>query len=322
MDPLTLAALISLVGAGGSALATSNAASTSAAGLGFQEQQAAQAQKLGTAGHTDALGDTQTYNPATNTWSTTLSPEQQAISDAQQSDNLQAATTGAARQRAIANVLYQNAQGAQQDYNTNLAGLRYDQPDTQGALADKLTTLMTNADNNMSSSNESLAARTLLRQGRGSDLGQLIKNVQDARGQKLATDELNAYTGSQQLEGTLQQQHQSKYLPGLQEAQNTIAAGGGAPPANIPGVSAGLSAGQQQDSAQALNALLTSGSQVSNAFNALSTAEDKQAPNLSGIAALYKAGLTQPKTPTPAAAAANTDGSSYTPEQIEEFMGG
>lgn len=308
MDPVTLAALISLVGAGTGALASKNATDVGAAGLGFQEQNAAQAQRLGTAGHTDAYGDTETYDPASNTWKTTLSPEQQAITNATQSEQLKSLNQDAARNRAIKTMQYNMAGQAGTDYNNALAGFRYDQPASQGAIQDKLMTLMTNADNASANSNESASARELLRQGRGGDLANLIKTVQDNKGKAVATDALNAYQGSLNEEGQLQQQHQSQYLPALQQAASTVAAAGGAP-VDTSSIAPLLASGQQQDSAGALSSVLQSGQGVGNAYTALAQLTQKGAPNLTGIANLYKAALTQPKT-TNATSTAGTPGSS------------
>lgn len=288
MDPVTLAALISLVGAGTGAVASSNAAGTAAQGLGFQKEQAAQATRLGEAGHTDAYGDTQTYDPATNTWQTTLSPTQQAVTDAQQSEQLKSLNQDAARNRSIKETQFQAAQQAIPEYNAADAGYKYDQPASQKALADQINTLMTNANNNASSSNESMAARELLRQGRGGDLSNLIKTVQDNRGKALASDQLNSFTASQALEPQLQQQHQSKYLPAMQQAAGTIAAAGGAP-VNTSSIVPALTQGSQQDAQQAIAALMGGNQAVGGAYGNLVTAQDKQVPNLTGIAALYKA---------------------------------
>lgn len=288
MDPISLAALISLVGAGAGAYSSKNAADVSGAGLQFQREQAQQANRLGTAGHSDAFGDTTTYDPATNTWNTTLSPTQKAIADAQQSEQYKTLTSDAARNRAIKNLQYQMAGDAGKDYNTALAGFRYDQPASQGAIQDKLTTLMTNADNAASSSNESLASRELLRQGRGGDLNSLVKTIQDNRGKALAGDQLKAYTGSLGEEQQLQQQHQSKYLPALQQSASTVAAAGGAP-VDTSSIAPLLMQGQQQNSQQALNALLQSNKEVGDSYHDYATTLQKGAPNLSGIASLYKA---------------------------------
>lgn len=294
MDPASLAALIALMGAGSNLYSSSNAQSISQQGLAFQKQQALQANKLGTAGKTDAYGDTQTYDPATNTWVTTLSPLQKAISDATQSEQYKSLTTDAARNRAIKNMQYNAATEAGKDYNTNLAGFRYDQPASQGAIQDKLTTLMTNADNNAASSNESLAARTLLRQGRGGDLGNLVKTIQDNRGKALASDQLNAYTGSLNEKAALDQQHTSRYLPALQQAASTVAAGGGAP-VNTSSIAPLLAQGQQQSAAEAMQAMLAGNKDVEGAYNSASKAAGQQL-NLGQIGSLYSAFAKQPKS--------------------------
>lgn len=288
MDPVSLAALISLIGAGAGAYSASSAGNVGAAGLAASQRNADRANRLGTAGHSDAFGDTTAYNPATNTWETTLSPTQKAIADATQSEQYKSLTSDAARNRAIKNMQYNMAGEAGKDYNTALAGFRYDQPASQGAIQDKLTTLMTNADNQASSSNESQASRALLRQGRGGDLDSLVKTIQDNRGKALAGDQLKAYTGSLGEEQQLQSTHQSKYLPALQQSASTVAAAGGAP-VDTSSIAPLLAQGQQQDSQQALNALLQSNKEVGDSFKDYSSVLQKGAPNLSGIASLYNA---------------------------------
>lgn len=294
MDPFTLALL------GGTALMGGvnawNANSLAGQGLDFQKQQAALANEMGTAGKTDAYGDTTTYDPATNTWKTTLSPMQQAIANAQQSEQFKQATTDAARNRSIRQLMYNNALGAETDYNKARAGYEYDQPASQGALQDKLTTLMTNANNQLSSDNESAASRALLRQGRGDQLATLVNTIQNNRGKALAGDELNAYTNSINEEGQLQQQHASKYLPAIQQAAQTIAAGGGAP-VNMDNNAMQLAGFQQQDAQGALQALLGGGSLANDAFKNASSIAQKTGPSLKDITSLYTALQKSPKAP-------------------------
>lgn len=285
-DPFTLGI------AGGGALLNflngQNANSTAEEGLNFQKQQAQQAQKLGTATRVDANGNRQVYNAATNTWETQLTPLQQAIANAGQSEQLKSLTTDAQQNRNVRQRQFDLATKAIPQYTKASAGFQYDQPHNAKAIQDELTGLMTNADNAAASSNESLAGRTLLRQGRGGDLAGLVKTIQDTRGRALAQDQLKARTTAVPEAAQQQQEHNSRYLPMLQQLATTIGGGGGAPISysNTPEALAATQAGQASGLAGAMG---QSAANIGGAYNNLAKTIGGNGIDLKGTASLLTA---------------------------------
>src|SRR6185369_16088097 len=76
-----------------------NSSSIAAQNLAFQRQQAQKQERLSEATRTDSYGNKQYYDPATNTWKTQLSPMQQAIQDAGQTEQYLSLTEDGQRNR-------------------------------------------------------------------------------------------------------------------------------------------------------------------------------------------------------------------------------
>lgn len=283
-----LGAVAGLAGAFAQSQSAGEAAIINLMNLRFQERNAAQQYDLQTATRTDAYGNKQRYNRATNSWDTILSPEQAQIIQAQQDEQLKTLTIDAKRNRDILEAAAARGEQAKPDYNIALAGFRYDQPPSQQALEDTLASKMQLANQQASGQQGQAIGRTLLRQGRGADLPAILKAADDAQGRNIAANQLQAYTQSMQLEPQLQAQHQSKYLPVLQQLQQTMMQGGGIPPkwSDTPQA---LSTLQQQQSQGILSALQNAAGNVGNAYNAYAKGIADTAPDLKGIASLIGA---------------------------------
>jgi hypothetical protein len=93
--------LVGLIGAGLQYSAQQEANQIAWANLNFQKQQGAKQFRLSTAGRSDAYGDEQVYDPATNTWKINLSPTQNQIINAGQREQLQSLTHDAVNNRIL-----------------------------------------------------------------------------------------------------------------------------------------------------------------------------------------------------------------------------
>jgi hypothetical protein len=283
-----LGAVAGLAGAAAQSQSAGEAAIINLMNLRFQERNAAQQYDLQTATRTDAYGNKQRYNRATNSWETVLSPLQAEIISAGQNEQLKSLTVDARRNRQILEDAAARGEAAKPDYNIALAGFRYDQPPSRAALEDTLASKMQLANQMASGRQAQDVGRTLIRQGRGADLPAILKAADDAQGRNVAANQLEAYKESIPLEASLQQQHQSKYLPVLQQLQQTMMQGGGAP-IRMSDTPQALSTLQQQQSQGILQALQNSAGNIGNAYNAYAKGIADTAPDLKGLASLIGA---------------------------------
>jgi len=107
----------------------------------YQQRDNAQKQfDLATAGRTDVYGNKESFDPLTNQWKTTLTPQQQAITDAQQAEQLRSMTEDAQRARDLRARQEVRSKEAGQDYETIRNQYLYNPPKSEGAYQDEAVT--------------------------------------------------------------------------------------------------------------------------------------------------------------------------------------
>jgi hypothetical protein len=275
-------ALVGLIGAGLQYSAQQEQAQIQLMNLRFQQQMARQQQRMASATRTDAYGNTQRYNQATNTWETDLTPTQRSIVGAGEQQQLKQLTEDATRNRLILEEQRQRGLEAIPDYQKALAGFRYDQAPSRAADEDKLFSLMSLANQDAVGGDRQAIGRTLLRQGRGADYATFIKSMDDAQGQNIGANLTKAYQESIPQYAQDVQQRQQHYLPLLDQLQKTMAGGMSSAPNPYSTVPQELNAIEGQQ-AQAIQSAMASGaSAVGSAYDAYGRAVG-QSPNLSGI---------------------------------------
>jgi hypothetical protein len=268
MDPIQLA-----LGGGGLLLNYFNkqdAMDTAAQNLAFQRQQAAKQERLSEATRTDSFGNSETYDPITNTWKTTLSPMQKAIQDAQQSEQYQSLTTDAQRNRSARKAAYDRSQAAQPFYNKAIAGFEYDQPATEAADRDKLGTLMAQANQDKNLGTRSVLATQAARTGNERTIPALYKASADKAGEDLSDTVLKSYLAAKQQRQGEVAAHNNQYIPQIQSLEGILQDNGSGAAVANPQTAAMLSAVQGQMASGGLNALTSGSSGINTASNALS----------------------------------------------------
>ncbi len=278
-----MGALVGLVGAGLQASAQAQEQTIQLAQLQFQKQQAAKNQRFAAATRTDAYGNQQRYNAATNTWETDLTPTQRAIVGAGEQEQLKKLTEDATRNRLILEEQRQRGLQAVPDYNKALAGFRYDQAPSRGADENQLYTLMSLASQDVIGGDRQAIGRTMLRQGRGADYATAIKVLDDAQGQSVGPNLLSAYEKSIPQFAQDVAQRQNYYLPRLQALQQMMAGGSSSAPSPYSTVPQELNAIEGQQAAAIQSANQSGAAAVGGAYNELAKAYG-QSPNLSGVA--------------------------------------
>lgn len=251
--------------------------------LQFQKQQAMKQERLATATRTDAYGNQQYYDKASNTWKIKNTPTQQAILSAQEREQYLNLTEDAMRTRALKRMQFQRSRGAAEDYNTAEAGYKYDQPPSEGAVTD---TLLTDTLNNRNANvNVARAAleRQALRMGNGASIPAIVAASSQEMNKGLPDAVLQARQAGGQIAQQAQTAHQNKYLPAIQMFAKLMDDVG---PSQLNESQLPQQEGAQQQNILAgiMQALQSGASNVGNAYANLSQTAGKVYPDLSGIA--------------------------------------
>lgn len=289
MDPLTIALM------GGSALGglfNGIAANrTAQENLDFQKQNAADELKFAKAGRTDAYGNTSNFDDALNQWVTQLTPEQQKLVKGQEHEQLLSTTQDAAQNRNVRQNAYQRGIGANEDYNTARAGYQYDQPPSQASLMNDITNLITQSRGTGDRAEANLGARQNIRQAGNLPVIMTSNGNQagfGSAGQRLAQTMLDARKESIGESESLQQAHQSKYLPALAQFNQT-AMGGGNTPISFSSTPGDVASREDAMGQLVQNALKTGGTGIENAAKLQSGTAGSMFPGIGDITKLIAA---------------------------------
>lgn len=146
MDPITLALM------GGSALSNIvggvSATNTARQNLMQTALNNYNQDRYSQAGATDEYGNTNNYDKALNQWITKLSPTQQRLADAGQSEQLQSLLHDAPQNRIMRDNAFQRSRMGGDAFNNEFAKYRYGQPEGEGAIYNDLVGLMARARGN------------------------------------------------------------------------------------------------------------------------------------------------------------------------------
>jgi hypothetical protein len=163
------------------------------------KQQGAKQYRLSTAGRVDAYGDEQVYDPATNTWKINLSPTQNQIINAGQKEQLQSLTHDAVNNRILRDQAFDRAEAAQPMYRDAVAGFQYDQPDSEGAIANKQLDALRIGEQQATNANRDVMSLQALRLGRGAISQKIMKTANDSLGQSLGKDIVSAQDNARNI---------------------------------------------------------------------------------------------------------------------------
>lgn len=285
MDPLS-------VGIGGAQLLLSiqnmmNGTSIANQNMQFQRQQAAEQKKLGQASRVDAQGNKQYYDPDTNTWKTQLSPIQEAIMKAGETEQYRSLTEDAARNRQLRTRQAQRSEDAVSPYNKAIQEFLNNPTQSEGSIRNEIATLTSLSNAEKGKTGQADLIRTGLRMGRGADIPAIVKATDDRAGQTVADTLLKSRGQAQQEHGQRESQRQSAYLPIIQQLSQTIDAGGGSAPQRFSNLNSELSASQNAQTSQMLSAIQAANSGINQASRT-SIAASQNKPDFSGLLAALK----------------------------------
>lgn len=273
MDPVTAA--MAAAGLISNLVGNSNATSTAANNLQFQRDQAANSNRLATATKVDANGNSLVYDPATNTWKDNLTPLQQAIQNAGQSEQLKTLTTDAAQNRQLAKRNQQYSLDAGTPYNTAIQNYINMQPKSEAADKNDLETGIIQSAAASGRGNQAILERQALRLGQGGQIPALIKSTDDQIGTSVPSAMLQALQGASTKRNTDVQNHNSEFLPQIQALKQIIDQGGTTSSPNYGNLESQVAAGENSSQSAMLSAIQAANSGINTASGALTTAEGK-----------------------------------------------
>lgn len=259
-----------------------NSSSIASQNLAFQRQQAAKQERLSQATRTDSYGNKQYYDPATNTWKTELSPMQQAIQDAGQTEQYRSLTEDAQRNRQSRKRQADAAESSVSPFNQAVQEYLNNPTQSEGSIRNELSTLGALATRDQAKTNQGELIKQALRLGRGGDISSIIKNVDDASGKAVSSNLLNARQQALQEYNTRETQRNNAYLPAIQQWQALINNGGGSAPTRFSDTNAQL-LGVQNNQASAMLQALQAGNSGINSAASTATSAAAKGPDFSGL---------------------------------------
>lgn len=284
-----LGGIVGLVGAGLQYSAQQEANQVAWANLNFQKQQAGKQFRLSTAGRGDAYGNMQSYDPISNTWGVKLTPTQNQIIKAGETEQRKSLTEDATRNRILRHQQVDRSRVAAGDYNDALAGFQYNQPDSEPAIRDQILDALTQGAQQANNQTKDAMMLQAVRLGRGGDVPKIIKASDDDLGQRLG----GLITQSRDLaRGESQQRiqaHDQRYLPEIQAFDRIIQEANPAALQPFSNVPQQLSQLQQNQFAGMESALSSGANEVGGAYATLAKSLG-QSPDFSGAAKAF-AGL-------------------------------
>lgn len=281
-----LGGVVGLIGAGLQYSAQQEANQIAWANLNFQKQQAQKQYRLSTAGRGDAYGNEEEYDPISNTWKINLTPTQNQIIKAGETEQLKSLTEDATRNRILRRQQKDRSIQAGEDYNTALAGYRYNQPPTEEAIRDQILDALTQGAQQATNANKDTLMLQAVRLGRGGDIPKIIKAADDDLGSRLGgmmnqSRDLARNEYIQRL-----QQHDQQYLPEIAAFDKIIQEANPAALQPFSNVPQQLSQLQQNQFAGMESALQAGANEVGGAYATLAKSLG-QSPDLSGVAKAF-----------------------------------
>lgn len=206
-------ALVGLVGAGLQAQAQHDQLMFQYAQFNWQKQRALQQDWFAQASRSDMYGNVTRYDRGLNKWVVDLTPDQLAIRDAQEKEQLLQLTKDAPAARKIREAVQQRAYEAKEPFVKARAGYQYDQPPSEGAIRSQLTTLMATNDMLRSKADQALIMRSAMRMGGTGRPEAIIQATDAALGdpERVKNRMLQARQQALAEYGTRLQQHEAQW---------------------------------------------------------------------------------------------------------------
>lgn len=296
MDPFSL--ILGLGSLAANQIGQRNSMSLALANLADQRRRADESTRLATATRTDAYGNTQRYDPATNTWVNDLTPTQQAIIKTGESEQLKSLTEDAALNRQKRRRMAKVGAQAGQDFQRARAGYLYDQPQSERAIQADLTRLIAQSKADAARGQGRDVTRQLIREGRGS----LVPAALSAQNKDISTGSadtaLKAREGAKGEYATRTQAHESKYGPALRYYASLMRGGNDAP-ITFSNVPTQQSSTQGDMAAQLARVLAQGDTRVGSAFGKVVSTSQGQKPITQSQLELLLKGIGLDKTSAP-----------------------
>lgn len=274
---MVLGVIASLAGVIAQAQAQAQQAQIMRENLAFQKQQADREYDLSTAARTDAFGNETSFDDLLKKWIIELAPMQKRLVKAGEREQLLGLTEDAGRQRDLRRSQEGRSREARDVYNDLLADFRYDEPDDEDTIFDRIigdtAAMRTETGNAAKNAIGGQAARL----GRGGDVNKLLQTIVGGVG---TSDVAQARSQAFQEAGARKQQHRG-LLDELGTFANIWDAVGEAPLrfSDAPG----RMDATQQDMLSRIAAAISGGaSRVGSAYSRL--ANTMQAPDFGSLA--------------------------------------
>lgn len=278
-------ALVGLVGAGLQAQAQHDQLMFQYAQFNWQKQRALQQDWFAQASRSDMYGNVTRYDRGLNKWVVDLTPDQQAIRDAGQKEQLLQLTKDAPAARKIRQAVQQRAYEAKEPFERAKAGYQYDQPPSEEAIRSKLTTLMAVNDMMKSKADQALIMRQAMRMGGTAHPQEIIQvtNQQLGDADRVKNRMLEARKMALQEYGQRQQQHEAKWGTPMKVWGEYMQQGGDLPNIGKSNMDQSINSMINSQASAMQNAFNQGTQGVSAALSGLASAAGKS-PDLSSVA--------------------------------------
>lgn len=254
--------------------------------LQFQQRMARDQFDLASAARTDAYGNKQSYNPYTKEWKIALTPTQNQIIKAGETEQLKSLTEDATRNRILSRQKFDRAQQAREGYNDALAGYEYDQPPSEAAIRSQILDALTFGAQQAKNATQDTLTKQALRLGRGADIPKIIQQGNEALGSRLQDLMAKSRDAARGEFVQRSQLHDQKYLPEIQAFDRIMQEAGPQQLQGFSNVPQQLQAMQGQQASAIEEALSRGASEVGGAYSQLANALGKS-PDFSGLAKAF-----------------------------------
>ena len=280
-----IGALVGLVGAGLQAQAQHDQLMFQYARFNWEKQRALQQDWFAQASRSDMYGNVTRYDRNLNKWVVDLTPDQLAIRDAQEKEQLLQLTKDAPAARKIREAVQQRAYEAKEPFEKAKAGYQYDQPPSERAIRSELTTLMATNDMMRSKADQALIMRQAMRMGGSGRPEAIIQATNAALGdpERVKNRMLQARQQALQEFGQRTQQHEAKWGTPMKVWGEYMQQGGDLPNIGKSNLDQSINSMINAQAGAMTNAFNAGTRGVSSAMEGLASAAGKS-PDLSAVA--------------------------------------
>lgn len=253
--------------------------------LDFQKANADRQFNLATAERTDAYGNVTGYDPVMNEWELSLTPEQQAITDAFQMEQHKGLTEDATRARDLRRMQEERSKAAEPLYNEAVAEYMYSpyQPGEEGEYVSDAMESSAIARREANNQRAMTSRTNAIRAGQGGDLEQIMKTADTVTADNMVKDILASKEAGRTSHANAMTNWEGIMRPRIDmfaSMMDDISQAGTVNPDTPQRMDA-----TQRDMLDAIGAAMTNEStQVGNAYGNLASTAGQGGLDLSGIA--------------------------------------